>query len=295
MVSQINYTSIDATYPIAGKDNDSQGFRDNFGYIKSGLEVAQGEITALQNTAAVTSQNNDFGNNQITGAVFRNNSDLYFDGGTISANTTVTYANGPYQKFVIGGGPLTLSLGFPSTSSQVYKMRIELVGIDTAYAVGFAGTGSTIVTNNISNPFYITSSTNPRIFDVWTTDAGTNIHIYQVNNDDGFYDNGAVSGSDTFSYTSGKYQSYTLEGTTALTVSGFPPAGNTGKIILEINSSVSSSSFTLAALNTAGTAGTIKYSPNFPTAVARANMLMLEIWSHDGGNTVYAKSHGTFS
>jgi hypothetical protein len=295
MVSQINYTSIDATYPLAGKDNDSQGFRDNFGYIKSGLEVAQGEITALQNTAAVTSQNNDFGNNQITGAVFRNNSDLYFDGGTISANTTVTYANGPYQKFTITGGPLTLSLTFPTASSQVYRMRIELIGIDTPYAVGFAGTGSTIVTNNTPNPLYISSSTNSRIFDVWTTDAGTNIYIYEVNNDDSFYDNGTVTGSDTFSYTSGKYQSYTLAGTTALTVNGFPSAGNTGKIILEIHSSISSSSFTLAALNTAGTAGTIKYSPSFPTAVSQANMLMLEIWSHDGGNIVYVKSHGTFS
>ena len=34
MASNIDNTSIDATYPIAGQDNDSQGFRDNFTVIK---------------------------------------------------------------------------------------------------------------------------------------------------------------------------------------------------------------------------------------------------------------------
>ena len=30
MTSSINPNNIDGTYPIAGQDNDSQGFRDNF-------------------------------------------------------------------------------------------------------------------------------------------------------------------------------------------------------------------------------------------------------------------------
>ena len=30
MASTINTANIDETYPIAGQDNDSQGFRDNF-------------------------------------------------------------------------------------------------------------------------------------------------------------------------------------------------------------------------------------------------------------------------
>ena len=30
MASNIDATSIDATFPIAGQDNDSQGFRNNF-------------------------------------------------------------------------------------------------------------------------------------------------------------------------------------------------------------------------------------------------------------------------
>ena len=48
MASQISYTGIDGDFPVAGQDNDSQGFRDNFTTIKTGLQTAQSEISTLQ-------------------------------------------------------------------------------------------------------------------------------------------------------------------------------------------------------------------------------------------------------
>ena len=39
MASNIDNTSIDATYPIAGQDNDSQGFRNNFSTIKNNFTI----------------------------------------------------------------------------------------------------------------------------------------------------------------------------------------------------------------------------------------------------------------
>lgn len=47
-MSNINVSGIDTNYPIAGRDNDSQGFRDNFAAIKSAIEVAASEIDELQ-------------------------------------------------------------------------------------------------------------------------------------------------------------------------------------------------------------------------------------------------------
>ena len=47
MTSQINVTNINATYPIPGRDNDSQGFRTNFGAIKIALSQAADEINEL--------------------------------------------------------------------------------------------------------------------------------------------------------------------------------------------------------------------------------------------------------
>ena len=48
MTSSINPNNIDTTYPIAGQDNDSQGFRDNFTNIKTNFEYAETEIDDLQ-------------------------------------------------------------------------------------------------------------------------------------------------------------------------------------------------------------------------------------------------------
>ncbi|HET8688583.1 MAG TPA: hypothetical protein VFM18_18370 [Methanosarcina sp.] len=50
MASNINPANIDTTYPLAGQDNDTQGFRTNFTTIYNNLLTAASEITALQST-----------------------------------------------------------------------------------------------------------------------------------------------------------------------------------------------------------------------------------------------------
>lgn len=48
MTSAIDSDAIIDTFPVAGKDNDSQGFRDNFSATKLGLATAAEEIGRLQ-------------------------------------------------------------------------------------------------------------------------------------------------------------------------------------------------------------------------------------------------------
>lgn len=52
MASNINSDNIDGSYPIAGQDNDSQGFRNNFTNIKTNLQYAKNEISVLQSTVS---------------------------------------------------------------------------------------------------------------------------------------------------------------------------------------------------------------------------------------------------
>ena len=40
--------SIDTQFPVPGQDNDTQGFRNNFGYIQQALDTAASEITEIQ-------------------------------------------------------------------------------------------------------------------------------------------------------------------------------------------------------------------------------------------------------
>ena len=64
--SNITPGSVDADFPVAGQDNDSQGFRENFNVIKDSLTGAAGYIAILQDdTAKTTAPNNMQGNNLL--------------------------------------------------------------------------------------------------------------------------------------------------------------------------------------------------------------------------------------
>lgn len=49
-MSNINATLINEEFPIAGVNNNTQGFRDNFSIIKENLSIASDEITEMQET-----------------------------------------------------------------------------------------------------------------------------------------------------------------------------------------------------------------------------------------------------
>ena len=48
MASSIVPGNIDGTFPVAGQDNSSQGFRDNFTASKNNFTNAKSEIETLQ-------------------------------------------------------------------------------------------------------------------------------------------------------------------------------------------------------------------------------------------------------
>jgi hypothetical protein len=53
MTSLINANNIDITFPIAGQDNDTQGFRDNYQNIQNNFNIAAGEISAIQSNVGI--------------------------------------------------------------------------------------------------------------------------------------------------------------------------------------------------------------------------------------------------
>jgi hypothetical protein len=113
--SLINFGSVDATYPVAGQDNNSQGFRDNFGVIKSGLGQASTEITALQNNAAFKNSANDFGQNVLSNAVYKTFYGTALDLGTVVTNTDISLTNGPLQSITLGTNATLTFKNWPTT------------------------------------------------------------------------------------------------------------------------------------------------------------------------------------
>lgn len=115
MASNIVPGNIDGTYPKAGQDNSSQGFRDNFNSIKNNFTEAKSEIEALQTNKASTNASSDFTNNEVLRAKFKNTSeDVYAHGSVGSGTVTLNHKNGHYQTLTITADTTFDLTNFPS-------------------------------------------------------------------------------------------------------------------------------------------------------------------------------------
>lgn len=177
MASNINYLSINENFPVAGQDNDTQVFRDNFDTIKTNFRNAKDEITSLQDNTAKTNVDNDFELSEVTRAVFRNNRTKKFDAGAVTASpTTIDFENGEYQIFRVGADINMDFLNFPGdpvltgeTATTVGKVVLELYSDGSSRTVTFSTSGGTVIKKDASfpDPFTLTSNTDPVFVEVW--------------------------------------------------------------------------------------------------------------------------------
>ncbi|MDB4257069.1 hypothetical protein N9827_00250 [bacterium] len=186
MASSIISDTIDGAYPVAGIDNDTQGFRDNFTIIKTGLATATSEITTLQNTTAKLNETNDFNGTEITDANFSLNTEKYHNIGTVISGQNISFLNGHHQSLAINLGEGTPSIAFALADwparDHLAKMTVQLFGNDTAKTVTFtvAGGGTIKYNRTGNNPYPATltidSSTDPVVIDFWTYNQGTTVY-----------------------------------------------------------------------------------------------------------------------
>jgi hypothetical protein len=184
VTSNINYLSINENFPVAGEDNDTQVFRDNFDTIKISLRNAKDEITDLQNTTAKTNSDNDFSLYKISNALLQNNRQQKWNGGPVTASpTTIDFEQGSYQIYTVGANVTFDFLNFPgdpvftaeSSPIGMGKVTLELYSDgSTPRTASFSTSGGTIIKSN-GFPGYasgtpiltLTSATNPVIIEVW--------------------------------------------------------------------------------------------------------------------------------
>tara|TARA_B100001057_G_scaffold263280_2_gene263450 strand:+ start:9429 stop:9992 length:564 start_codon:yes stop_codon:yes gene_type:complete len=115
MASNIVPGNIDGTYPTAGQDNSSQGFRDNFTEIKNNFTNAKTEIEDLQTNKANLNAASDFTNNEVTRAKFKDTTETVFPHGSVSSGSVVlNHANGHYQTLTITANTTFSFLNFPT-------------------------------------------------------------------------------------------------------------------------------------------------------------------------------------
>jgi hypothetical protein len=181
MASEIIYATIDETYPIAGQDNDTQGFRDNFNVVKQGLKLAQEEITDLQNNtaglalSAITGGSN-FNQQIVSNAKLKGNIESLVSAGDRVGEVELNFSNGNYQVFKATAGDISFNvIGFPA--DEAAKVTVEILGDDTERTVTFSSSDPGIVTfkraNFPSETLTVTSSSDPVIIEIYTRKKNT--------------------------------------------------------------------------------------------------------------------------
>ena len=180
----IVYTTIDEDFPVAGQDNDSQGFRDNFSVVKTGLSTANTEILALKNNAAKLNVDNAFDGNNISNANFVGNTldknTTYASMGSGGAGPEINFNEGAVYIINTGNDSIINKTISVSSFSQDNAGQVRLV-VGTNSTSGsttytFNSTGATFVTDGNaiwSGPEFTVTSAQTMIVDVFTTDGVT--------------------------------------------------------------------------------------------------------------------------
>jgi hypothetical protein len=148
MASNITYSTIDENYPVAGVDNDSQGFRDNFNIVKTALTTTSTEITDLQAGSCKVNAANNFAGNTISYANFLANKESTNTANStgVSANLSLSWSQA--NVFVIKAtNDITLTFSdFPIDGYG--KMKLFLTADGSARTISLVGpNGSTILTD----------------------------------------------------------------------------------------------------------------------------------------------------
>jgi len=181
LTSLINFAAINENFPVAGQDNDTQVFRDNFDTIKTNFSAAKTEITDLQDNAARIDEDNDFLYNVVGSVTLQ---DAYLRkkdyGSPIVAGTQdISFKQAMYHIVKFGANTSLSFSEFPTGAvdvtglGQIGKATLELYGDGTARTITFITSGGTVIKKSPGFPgsVTVTSATNPVIIEVWQHSA----------------------------------------------------------------------------------------------------------------------------
>jgi hypothetical protein len=208
MASNINPQNIDGAYPVAGQDNDSQGFRDNFTNTKTNFQFAAAEITDLQNKAVLKAAL--FCGSILSNAQLQDMSETRVALGTVSGAQTINYAAGSYYTVTTSGSVSIAFTNFPP-AGQLGRLRLQISVASTAHtltlpaavSVGTAniqGYSANIITFNQTGTFEFEFETNDGGSTITIIDQNRNLDPMYLPSSEDLADAGAASLTKTTSF-----------------------------------------------------------------------------------------------
>jgi hypothetical protein len=184
MASNINANNIDSTYPIAGVDNDSQGFRTNFTNIKNNLGYAATEIGDLQSKVLLKSAltgsllDNSMSGSSLSSATIKDFRESLYDHGNNSGQIILDHSVAHYQMITTSG---SISIAFSAipAAGVVGRIRLKVVVTSTAHTMTLPAAvslGTATIDGYVSNVITFPAA-GTYYFQFLSDDGGTTIHI----------------------------------------------------------------------------------------------------------------------
>lgn len=202
MTSNINPNNIDGTYPVAGQDNNSQGFRDNFTNTKTNFQYASDEITDLQSNAILKSAlSGSTLDNDMLGSLVYNGTVIDFGLprtalGTVSSSQTINYALGHFQTLTTGGAVSLSFSNFPAAGiTGIVYVQVAVANTSHTLTLPSAVSVNTrgIQGLNTSTNVITFAATGTYLFQFITSDGGATITVSETNKEIQPFNNSAAS------------------------------------------------------------------------------------------------------
>ena len=186
-MSSINPNNVDGTYPIAGQDNDSQGFRDNFTNIKNNFQFAYDELADLQSKAILKGAlsggtlNNDMAYSRLISPQLIESVETPNNLGTKNGTFAISWADGHFQYYTTDGNT-TLSFSNWPTSGYYTRLRLQITTDTVNRTVTFPAAVSVGLTDvqGASGQVVTLPTAGVYLFELTTLDNGSTITIQDL-------------------------------------------------------------------------------------------------------------------
>lgn len=186
MSSNIVPSTIDHTYPVAGRDNDSQGFRDNFTNIKNNFEYAEAEIDDIQLKGIFKSAltggtlDNDMAGALISNAQIKGFRELRIAKPETTGAIALDVSAGQYQTISSSTGSMTLSFTNWAATANYSKIRVQIEISNTAHTITLPSQVTLGYVQGLVSDVITVPKTGTYIYEFSTQDAGATIIISDV-------------------------------------------------------------------------------------------------------------------
>ena len=182
MASKIVPGNISTSFPVAGQDNSSQGFRDNFSAIKTNFIESKTEIEDLQTNKANTNASSDFTDNEVTRAKLKDTSEtIYAHGSVSSGNVSLNHENGHYQTLTITADTTFEFLNFPS--GALGRIILDITVAPTSTGI-LTFPSAVIKADNVhgsdGTSDQVTTGLGRFLFEFMSPDGGTTVLMHQL-------------------------------------------------------------------------------------------------------------------